>query len=293
MNARSEKSPLILDGKKLAALLRQEMSLKVKSLTDKGCKPGLGVILVGEDPSSKIYVSQKEKACQKLGINSFTWRLPDTVSQDRVLSLIDDINGREDIHAFLVQLPLPPHIDPAVIIEAIDPDKDADGLHPINIGRMLAGRDALLPCTPHGIMKLLWSNNIKMSGREAVIIGRSNIVGKPMSLLLLRENATVTICHSKTADLAMHASLADILVVAAGVPGLVNASMIKEGAVVVDVGTNRGADGKLSGDVLFNEACTKAAAITPVPGGVGPMTITMLLYNTILCAEKTAGAPGK
>ena len=281
----------ILDGKKMSAEIRAAIKEKVVLLKEKGIVPGLAVILVGDNPASKVYVGQKEKGCLEAGFASFLHRLPETTSQEELLALIDKLNADKTVHGILVQLPLPRQIDPDTVLSAIRPEKDVDGFHPVNIGRLVAGLPASEPCTPKGILRLLKSTGIPLAGKEAVVIGRSNIVGKPVALMLLAESATVTICHSKTADLAEHARRADILVAAIGKPRFVTADMVKEGAVVIDVGINRLEEG-LVGDVDYEPVAEKASWITPVPGGVGPMTIAMLLENTLEQAEKT-GASGR
>ena len=281
----------ILDGKKMSAEIRAAIKEKVVLLKEKGIGPGLAVILVGDNPASKVYVGQKEKGCLEAGFASFLHRLPETTSQEELLALIDKLNADKTVHGILVQLPLPRQIDPDTVLAAIRPEKDVDGFHPVNIGRLVAGLPASEPCTPKGILRLLKSTGIPLAGKEAVVIGRSNIVGKPVALMLLAESATVTICHSKTADLAEHARRADILVAAIGKPRFVTADMVKEGAVVIDVGINRLEEG-LVGDVDYEPVAEKASWITPVPGGVGPMTIAMLLENTLEQAEKT-GASGR
>lgn len=275
----------ILDGKKMSAEIRASIKEKVLLLKEKGIVPGLAVILVGDNPASKVYVGQKEKGCLEAGFASFLHRLPGTTSQEELLALIDKLNADKTVHGILVQLPLPRQIDPDTVLAAIRPEKDVDGFHPVNIGRLVAGLPASEPCTPKGILRLLKSTGIPLSGKEAVVIGRSNIVGKPVALMLLAESATVTICHSKTADLAEHARRADILVAAIGKPRFVTADMVKEGAVVIDVGINRLEEG-LVGDVDYEPVAEKASWITPVPGGVGPMTIAMLLENTLEQAKK-------
>ncbi len=280
----------ILDGKKMSAEIRTAIKEKVVLLKEKGIVPGLAVILVGDNPASKVYVGQKEKGCLEAGFASFLHRMPETTSQEELLALIDKLNADKTVHGILVQLPLPRQIDPDTVLAAIRPEKDVDGFHPVNIGRLVAGLPASEPCTPKGILRLLKSTGIPLAGKEAVVIGRSNIVGKPVALMLLAESATVTICHSKTADLAEHARRADILVAAIGKPRFVTADMVKEGAVVIDVGINRLEEG-LVGDVDYEPVAEKASWITPVPGGVGPMTIAMLLENTLEQAEK-AGACG-
>lgn len=272
----------ILDGKKLAATMQAKMQTEVAAIKEKdGTVPGLVVILVGEDPASQIYVRNKEVAASKMGIYSKVDRRPETITEAELLALIEKYNQDEQFHGILVQLPLPAHIDEEKVILAIDPKKDVDGFHPLNIGRLFTGDPVMIPCTPYGIMKLLAAYDISVAGKNAVVIGRSNIVGKPMAHLLLQENATVTIAHSKTQNLPEIAQKADILVAAVGVGHLVDESYVKEGAVVIDVGMNRDANNKLIGDVDFEAVKPMADFITPVPGGVGPMTITMLLYQTI------------
>lgn len=272
----------ILDGKKLATTMQAKMQTEVAAIKEKdGTVPGLVVILVGEDPASQIYVRNKEVAASKMGIYSKVDRRPETITEAELLALIEKYNHDEQFHGILVQLPLPAHIDEEKVILAIDPKKDVDGFHPLNIGRLFTGDPVMIPCTPYGIMKLLAAYDISVAGKNAVVIGRSNIVGKPMAHLLLQENATVTIAHSKTQNLPEIAKKADILVAAVGVGHLVDESYVKEGAVVIDVGMNRDANNKLIGDVDFEAVKPIADFITPVPGGVGPMTITMLLYQTI------------
>ena len=250
--------------------------------------PGLAVVIVGEDPASEVYVRMKHKACDETGIRSFKHVLPDDTSQDVLLGLVEELNEDDEVHGILVQLPLPDHIDEDAIIETISPAKDVDGFHPENVGRMLIGKETFLPCTPHGCMVLLEEMGVDLKGKEAVVVGRSNIVGKPVAIMLLEKHATVTICHSRTADLAEVVGRADVLVVAVGRPEMVKGDWIKPGAVVIDVGVNRTDDG-LVGDVEFGPAAERAAAITPVPGGVGPMTIAMLLENTVESATRHAG----
>jgi len=274
-------SAQIIDGKIVAKTLRERIKEKVKVYQKRGIIPGLAVILVGEDPASQVYVRKKAEACQECGINSEVYKLDETTPEEEVIALIESLNQRKEIHGILVQLPLPRHIRPKVIIEAINPAKDVDGLHPINMGKLLSGNPALIPCTPYGCMKLLESTGYVISGKNAVVIGRSDLVGKPIAALLLRENATVTICHSHTQNLAQITNKADILVVAVGKPHFVTGEMVKPGAFVLDVGINRLSTGKLTGDVDFCVAAEIAGWITPVPGGVGPMTITMLLENTL------------
>jgi methylenetetrahydrofolate dehydrogenase (NADP+)/methenyltetrahydrofolate cyclohydrolase len=277
---------LIIDGKALAKEKRAEIAKQVEALKEKGVTPGLAVVLVGEDPASQIYVRNKHKACEEVGIYSRKITLPEETTEEEILKIIDELNNDPEIDGILVQLPLPKHIDPDKVILSISPDKDVDGFHPVNAGRLLTGQDGFFPCTPLAVMELIKSAGVDVSGKEAVVVGRSNIVGKPGSMLLLRENATVTICHSKTKDLADVCRRADILVAAVGRPEMITSDYVKEGAVVIDVGINRVGEKKVVGDVAFDEVKDKAAYITPVPGGVGPMTITMLLYNTLLSAQK-------
>ncbi|MHC4757980.1 MAG: bifunctional methylenetetrahydrofolate dehydrogenase/methenyltetrahydrofolate cyclohydrolase FolD [Planctomycetota bacterium] len=292
-------SAQIIDGKKIAQQMRDDLKREVEKLKSKGIVPGLGVVLVGEDPASQSYVCSKERACEKIGIYSDDNRLPVETTQDDLLKLINRMNGDDKINGILVQLPLPDHIDEQVVLLAIDPSKDVDGFHPVNIGKMVAGQQAFLPCTPHGIIQLLIKSGVKIEGSDVVIVGRSNIVGKPLANLLIQKapngNATVTICHTRTRNIAEHTLRADILVAAAGRPDTITADMVKDGAVVIDVGVNRVEDPtrergyRLAGDVDFDSVKEKASLITPVPGGVGPMTITMLLHNTIESAKRMAG----
>ncbi len=275
----------ILDGKKLAKDMRLSLKDEVEKLADDGVTPGLAVILVGDDPASQVYVASKEKACKQLGIDSHMYRLSQYISQNELIELIDELNGDNSIDGILVQLPLPNHIDENAIIEAIRPDKDVDGFHPQNVGRLCGGREAFVPCTPLGVMHMLKETGVKLSGLNAVVVGRSNIVGKPMGTLLLSQNCTVTTCHSRTKDLKNHLQNADIVVAAVGNPKFITADMIKDGAIVIDVGINRLDDGSLCGDVDFDACCEKASYITPVPGGVGPMTIAMLMHNTVKAAK--------
>jgi methylenetetrahydrofolate dehydrogenase (NADP+)/methenyltetrahydrofolate cyclohydrolase len=289
----------IIDGKQIAADMRAEIKAEVLELKSKGIVPGLAVILVGEDPASRSYVSAKEKACAEAGIYSNDNRLAADASEAELLSLVEKMNNDEKINGILVQLPLPKHINESKVLLAISPDKDVDGFHPFNIGKMVAGEKAFLPCTPHGILKMLERSGVETEGAEVVVVGRSNIVGKPVANLLLQKrpngNATVTICHTRTRNMAEHVKRADIVIAAAGRPGTVTADMVKDGAVVIDVGVNRVEDAtkkrgyRLVGDVDFEAVKEKASMITPVPGGVGPMTITMLLYNTIESAKIAAG----
>lgn len=278
----------VINGKELAHEIRVNMKEEVIQLKKKGITPHLTVILVGDNPASKSYVSGKEKAAAETGMSSNVIVLPITTTEKELLQQIEVLNQDDTVHGILVQLPLPDQIREKQIIEAISPAKDVDGFHPISIGRMMAGEDTFLPCTPYGIITMLKSRNIPMEGKHAVIIGRSNIVGKPVGQLLLNENATVTYCHSKTQDLKKFTTDADILIVAVGKANVINKEYLKEGAIVIDVGINRKSDGKLTGDVDFESAKEKAAYITPVPRGVGPMTITMLLKNTIKAAKGLA-----
>lgn len=278
----------ILDGKKAAQEIRASLKEEVARLKARGLTPGLAVVLVGEDSASKVYVKQKEKACREAGIASQVYRLPEDTSEESLLQLIQELNADRAVHGILVQLPLPGRLDANRVIQAIDPAKDVDGFHPLNVGRLAVGLPAPVPCTPRGIIHLLDAYGIPIAGRHAVVVGRSNIVGKPLAQLLLARNATVTVCHSKTVDLASLTRTADILVAAAGKPRLITRGMVKPGAVVVDVGINRLPEG-LVGDVDFEAVREVAGYITPVPGGVGPLTIAMLLKNTLEAA--LAGGP--
>ncbi|WP_424474881.1 bifunctional methylenetetrahydrofolate dehydrogenase/methenyltetrahydrofolate cyclohydrolase FolD [Oceanobacillus kimchii] len=275
----------LLNGKELSEELKQKMKIEVDELKEKGLTPHLTVILVGDNPASKSYVRGKEKACAVTGISSNLIELPDDTTEEELLSIIDEQNNDDSVHGILVQLPLPDQMDEQKIIHAISPAKDVDGFHPINVGKMMTGEDTFIPCTPYGILTMLQSKDISLEGKHAVIIGRSNIVGKPIGLLLLQENATVTYTHSRTKNLQEITKQADILIVAMGRAHAINADYIKKDAVVIDVGINRKDDGKLTGDVDFESAKEKASFITPVPRGVGPMTITMLLKNTIKAAK--------
>lgn len=275
----------ILDGKKVSAQVEEQLIQRIANLKSQGITPGLAVILAGDDPASQTYVRNKEKACERLGLYSHTIRLPEDVTQEALETVIAQQNADPAIHGILVQLPLPEHLDSERALALIRPEKDVDGFHDINMGRLLRGTDGVIACTPKGIMRLLESAGISPSGKDAVVVGRSNIVGKPMAMLLLQQNATVTVCHSRTVDLAAHTRRADLLVAAVGRPGFITADMVKEGAVVIDVGINR-VDGKLCGDVDFETVSSKASYITPVPGGVGKMTIAMLMENTVEAAEK-------
>lgn len=279
----------IIDGKQISETIRGEIRAEVAKLAERGIRPGLVVILVGEDPASQVYVRNKAKACEQLGFHSEVIRIPADTTQAALLELIDRYNRDSAIHGILVQLPLPKHIQEKAVIDAIAVAKDVDGFHPVSVGNLMIGDDALLPCTPSGCIELLRRTGNSPAGKHVVVIGRSNIVGKPVSMLLLRENATVTICHSKTPDLPAVARQADILVVAVGVAKLVKRNWVKPGAVVLDVGMNRLPDGKLCGDVDYEEVAETAGWITPVPGGVGPMTITMLMSNTLKAAKAANG----
>jgi len=272
----------IIDGKAISNEIKKEITLKVSKMER---KPGLAVILVGEDPASKVYVSNKEKACNKLGIKSFMYRLPDTTTEEELLSLIDKLNNNSEVDGILLQHPVPNHIDEMKAFNRISPDKDVDGFNVINRGKLAIGEDAFVACTPMGVIRMLKHENIEITGKHCVIIGRSNIVGKPLYELMLKENATVTVCHSKTKNLDEICKTADILVAALGKPNFVKADMVKEDAIVIDVGINR-VEGKLVGDVDFEDVSKKASLITPVPGGVGPMTIAMLMENVIKAYEK-------
>ncbi len=273
----------ILDGKAVSQRIKDELRETVSELKAKGVHPGLAVIIVGDDPASRIYVNNKKKACEYIGIRSEEYALPGTTTQEELLALIQKLN-ESDIDGILCQLPLPKHLDEKAVINAIRPDKDVDAFHPVNVGKIMIGDYDFLPCTPAGVMELIKESGINIAGKECVVIGRSNIVGKPMSMLLLHSHGTVTICHSKTRDLAETVRRADVVVAAVGVAELITGDMIKEGAVVIDVGMNRLDDGRLVGDVAFESATEKASAITPVPGGVGPMTIAMLMKNTVKAA---------
>ncbi|MBQ8207130.1 MAG: bifunctional methylenetetrahydrofolate dehydrogenase/methenyltetrahydrofolate cyclohydrolase FolD [Clostridia bacterium] len=276
----------IIDGKAISAEIRAEITEEVKEFEAKnGFKPGLAVIIVGENPASKVYVRNKKLACEQVGFYSEVIEMPEETTEAELLGVIDRLNGDGKIHGILVQLPLPKHINEESVLLSIDPAKDVDAFHPFNVGRIMTGNYDLAPCTPAGVMELLRRSGVETKGKECVIVGRSNIVGKPQAMLMLAADATVTICHSRTTDLAAVCRRADILVAAIGKPNFFGADMVKDGAVVIDVGINRGADGKLCGDVNFAEVEPKASYITPVPGGVGPMTITMLLKNTLTAAK--------
>lgn len=271
----------IMDGKALAAKVKEEVRQQTAQM---GRKPGLAVVLVGDDPASRVYVNGKKRDCGECGIYSEEYALPAETSQQELLELVEALNGREDIDGILVQLPLPRHLDEKAVLLAIRPDKDVDCFHPFNVGELMIGEKGFYPCTPASVMRLLAEYGVELSGKSCVIVGRSNIVGKPLAMLMLRENATVTICHTKTEYLKKECSRADILISAAGQAGLITGDMVKEGAVVVDVAVNRRADGPLCGDVVFEEAAGRASYITPVPGGVGPLTRAMLMKNTLYAA---------
>ena len=277
----------IIDGKAIAQEVRAEWKIRADALKARGITPGLAVIIVGEDAASKVYVANKVKACAELGLHSEHIVMPADTAEATLLAKIAELNNDPKIHGILVQLPVPKHIDSSKLLEAINPNKDVDGFHQMNVGALVTGNTLFPPCTPYGAMKLLEKCGVAIEGKHAVVVGRSNIVGKPMALMLLQQNATVTICTSKTVDLAKFTRDADILVVATGKPKMITGDMIKPGAAVIDVGINRMQDGKLCGDVDFDSAKTVAGWITPVPGGVGPMTITMLVANTIQAAERT------
>lgn len=279
-------SAKLINGKELAVKKRNEIKEMVVELKQKGITPGLAVILVGNNDASSTYVSNKQKACQELGIHSVLIKFDDNVSSEQLLIKISELNMDESIHGILVQLPLPNHLNANDIIDAIDPEKDVDGFHPINVGRLMVGQEGLWPCTPFGVMVMLSESNISLIGKHVVIVGRSNIVGKPLGQMLLSKDATVTYCHSRTKDLKSYTKTADIVIAAIGKANFITADYVKQGAVVIDVGINRNDEGKLCGDVAFNEVKEVASYITPVPGGVGPMTITMLLFNTVKAAQR-------
>lgn len=280
----------IIDGKSIAKSIREELAGEVARLKEQGVTPGLTVILVGDDPASHSYVKGKEKGCQEVGIHSEVIRMSASVTQEELLRKIHELNENPNVHGILVQLPLPPHISEKAVIDAISAEKDVDGFHPVNVGNLVIGNDAFLPCTPHGIVEMIKRTGTDLCGKHVVVIGRSNIVGKPVSLLLLQENATVTMCHSRTENLKEVTRRADILVVAVGKPQFITKEYVAPGTIVIDVGVNRLDNGKLVGDVLFDEVAEVASYITPVPGGVGPLTITMLLKNTIKAAKKQHAA---
>lgn len=276
----------IIDGKAVSEHVKQRIAQETMQLKQQGITPGLAVILVGEDPASQIYVNSKERACAQVGFYSEKYTLPADTSMEQLLALVDRLNKDPKIHGILCQLPLPGHLDETAVIHAIAPEKDVDAFHPVNVGRIMIGDFDFLPCTPAGIMEMLAYENIDIEGKHCVVVGRSNIVGKPMAMLMLHKNATVTICHSRTKNLADYCRSADILIAAVGKANFITADMVKPGAVVIDVGMNRPAAGKLCGDVDFKQVEQKASYITPVPGGVGPMTIAMLMQNTLTAAKK-------
>jgi len=274
----------IIDGKAIAAQIRESLKTRIEALKQKGVTPGLSVVLVGDDPASATYVRSKERACEELGMFSIVHRLPADTRQEDLVALVHELNADKRLHGILIQSPIPAPLDELAVLREVDPDKDVDGLHVVTAGRLMVGEPGFKPCTPKGIIHLIKTTGTSISGKRAVVVGRSNMVGKPVALMLLEENATVTMCHSRTQNLAAVCAEADILVAAVGRPGLLTGDFVKPGAVVIDVGTTR-VDGKLKGDVLFDEAAAKASFITPVPGGVGPMTIAMLMENTVEAAE--------
>lgn len=282
-------SAQVINGKELVQSIREHFRLEVEELAKHQVQPGLAVVLVGNDPASAVYVRNKAKACETAGIYSEVHRLPEDTGEEELLALVERLNGDKRINGILVQLPLPRHINEDKIIDTIHPDKDVDCFHPINVGNLMIGKPGFLPCTPAGVIEVLKRMNVEIAGKHAVVVGRSNIVGKPMAMLLLREHATVTVCHSRTPDMEQITSQADILVAAVGRPQMIKAKHLKPGAIVIDVGINRLPDGKLVGDVDFEDVLETAGMITPVPGCVGPMTITMLLANTIVSARRAAG----
>lgn len=277
--------PLLIDGKKISTEIKDELKVTVEELKKQGVETCLAVIQVGDDPASSIYVRNKKRACAYVGIESLSYELPEETTEDQLVKLVKELNENDNVHGILVQLPLPKHINADMIIRTISPDKDVDGFHPESVGRLCIGEPGFVSCTPAGIIQLLKRSGIEIEGKECVVVGRSNIVGKPMSILLLRENGTVTITHSRTKDLKEVTGRADILVVAIGKPKFITADYVKEGAVVIDVGMHRNKENKLCGDVDFDDIKDKVSAITPVPGGVGPMTIAMLMYNCVEAAK--------
>lgn len=279
----------IIDGKKISAEVKQKIAEETAELKKRGTEVGLAVVIVGDDPASKVYVRNKKLACEAVGFNSYEYALPEETTEEQLLALVDTLNNDPKVNGILVQLPLPKHLNDKVIIDNIRADKDVDAFHPVNVGKIMIGNYSFLPCTPAGVMELIHSTGIDPAGKECVVIGRSNIVGKPMAMLLLHESGTVTICHSKTRDLKEVCARADILVAAVGRAKMITADYIKEGAVVIDVGMNRDENGKLCGDVDFEDCKDKAGYITPVPGGVGPMTIAMLMKNTLTAAKEQNG----
>ena len=279
----------IIDGKAVSAQVKERIRVEVEELKKQGVEIGLAVVIVGEDPASQVYVRNKEKACEVVGINSYKYALPAETTEEELLALVEKLNNEDRVDGILVQLPLPKHLDDKIIINNIRPDKDVDAFHPVNVGKIMIGEYSYLPCTPAGVMELIASTGTEIAGKECVVIGRSNIVGKPQAMLLLHKSGTVTICHSKTKNLKEVCSRADILVAAVGRAKMITADYIKEGAVVIDVGMNRDENGKLCGDVDFEACKDKASYITPVPGGVGPMTIAMLMQNTLTAGKEHHG----
>lgn len=282
----------IIDGKAIAEKIRADLAAQVKELQSRGITPGLATVLVGSDPASEVYVRMKGDACNKLGMHSVKITRPAETTEEELLALINELNNDPAIHGILVQLPLPPQINADRVLEAISPAKDVDGFHPYNVGRLVTGKPTFQPCTPYGVMVMLQEAGVDLAGKEVVVVGRSNIVGKPVALMCLQRNATVTICHSKTRDLPGRVRAADVVIAAVGVPEMIKGNWIREGAVVIDVGVNRVGEKKLVGDVEFAAAAERASAITPVPGGVGPMTITMLLHNTLEAAKMAGSGKG-
>lgn len=279
----------IIDGKAVSAQVKERIRLETEQLKEKGIEVGLAVVIVGDDPASKVYVRNKKKACETVGFNSYEYALPAETTEEELLDLVQKLNNDEKVNGILVQLPLPKHLDDKVIINNIFPEKDVDAFHPVNVGKIMIGDYSFLPCTPAGVMELIASTGTEIAGKECVVIGRSNIVGKPQAMLLLHKSGTVTICHSKTKNLKEICQRADILVAAVGRAKMITSDYIKEGAVVIDVGMNRDENGKLCGDVDFEDCKDKASYITPVPGGVGPMTIAMLMQNTLTAAKTQNG----
>ncbi len=281
----------IINGKEIAAAVRQDAAVEVKALGEKGIRPGLAVVIVGDDPASRIYVNNKKKACQEIGVYSEEYALPATTTQEELLHLIQELNGKKEINGILVQSPLPQGLDEKAVVENIDPKKDVDAFHAVNVGKIMIGDFQFLPCTPAGVIELLDRSGVSIEGKRCVVVGRSNIVGKPMAMLLLHRNGTVTMCHSRTKDLAEICRQADILVAAVGKPKFITKDMVKPGAAVIDVGMDRDENGKLCGDVDFDAVKEIAGYITPVPGGVGPMTIAMLMKNVVCAAKIQNGLP--
>lgn len=279
----------LINGKEVSLAVQERIRKETEALKEKGITPGLAVVIVGDDPASRTYVNNKKKACERVGFHSEEYALPATTTQEELLALVKELNQRPEINGILVQSPLPKGLDEKMIVENIDPSKDVDAFHAVNVGKIMIGDFSFLPCTPAGVIELLDYEGIDIAGKECVVLGRSNIVGKPMAMLLLHRNGTVTICHSRTKNLQEVCARADILVAAVGKPGFVTGDMVKEGAVVIDVGINRNAEGKLCGDVDFDSVAPKAAYLTPVPGGVGPMTIAMLMQNTLTAAKEQNG----